>query len=124
MADPESLLQLGDLDPLTRLDLPRQQSTPQPLGDVVDHAYALDGVVANWFHGHGPLQAILMFVIAYILVWSAILGDALGQLSDALAAQERLSSLEHGPARLHVGRRIDQALRRPEHRGLAPVVRP
>jgi hypothetical protein len=46
VADAEALLELGDPDPLPRLDLTRQERPPQQNGDVVDDADALNGVVA------------------------------------------------------------------------------
>jgi hypothetical protein len=49
VTDAEALLELGHLDPLTRLDVTRQQGAPQALGDAVDDADALDGVVVGWF---------------------------------------------------------------------------
>ena len=53
VTDAEALLQLGDLDPLARLDLAREQRPPQQDGDVVDDADPLDGVVAGRFHRKG-----------------------------------------------------------------------
>ena len=51
VADAERLLEFGDSDPLTRLDLSGKQRPAKPLSHVVDQTDALDSVVADGFHG-------------------------------------------------------------------------
>src|SRR3954452_20836224 len=47
---PEAPLELGDVDPLARLDLAREERATQQDGYVVDDADALDGVVTGRLH--------------------------------------------------------------------------
>ena len=119
MADPEALLQFGDLDTGAGLDLAGQQCTPQPLGHVVDHAHALDRVAAKCFHD----QVRRSTRHACFIEYRDALGSALHKAGGGNSCGSRRGrgrSRERRPARLDLVRRLEEPLSRTKNERFAP----
>ena len=112
MADAEPLLELGDLDPLTGLISPASRSCRS-------RSVTLSTMLTRWMVSlrAGSMVESPCRVLRYSLYRLPV---AARSTPGNPARRGCRAGSERGPARLHLGGRVEQALRRPQREALAP----